>query len=65
MLEPLIKDTRNNSFKSHIWSPSPIVIVDFNLRKEDIFSIKDKIAGPNISIIPRFHYKLLYLCSYL
>ena len=59
-VEPLIKNTpnkRKNLSMTHLVPKVhfPIILVHFNLRREDNLSIKDKMPGPNVSIIWTFH----------
>ena len=49
-VEPLIMDTLNR-IRKHFKGPFPVLLVHFNLRKEDNLSIKYKMAGPKISTI--------------
>ena len=59
-VEPPIKDTIEKPlYKGHtLRSQSSTFLLYkyiFNLRREDNLSIKDKMPGPNVSIIRRFH----------
>ena len=64
-VEPPIKDTPNKGhnkkklYKGHILrsQSSTFLLYQyiFNLRREDNLSIKDKMPGPNVSFIRRFH----------
>ena len=61
-VEPPIKDTpnkghnrKNLSIKDTLMSQKFTFLLYFNLRREDNLSIKDKMPGPKMSIIRRFH----------
>ena len=52
---PSEKGTTSIPTKDTSPCPFPIAFMHFNLRKEDNLSIKDKMAGPKVSFIWRFH----------
>ena len=62
-LEPPIKDTLNKGqplYKDKIHVPKiikiPMVPIHFLPPKEDKLSTKDKMVGPKVSFVQRFHY---------
>ena len=70
-MKPPIKDTPNKGhnrkktlYKGHTLGPKVPLSYYTSLRRENDLSIKDKIPGPNVSIIWRFHCIRMIKCTY-